>query len=88
MIHSFFTGVEPAMEKRKLQRLTRQELKTLVANKDNLDHDFPEHSKTIESTDFWEIAQKKTFEKLSLPLWAIEAASTAPGVSTSRQEAR
>ena len=60
VIHSFYTGVVPAMEKRKLQRLTRQELKTLVANKDNLDHDFPEHSKTIESTDFWEIAQKKT----------------------------
>ncbi len=84
MIHSFFSGVEPVMEKRKLQKLTQQELQALVVNKDHLDQDFPEHSKTIASQDFWKIAKNATLEKLSLPFWAIEAVKPTSGASTSQ----
>lgn len=67
MIPSFTIGVDPSHEKRKLQKLTRQELQILSVNKCHLDQDFPEHSRPIDNSEFWSIAFQKTFEKLSAP---------------------
>ena len=75
MILSYHAGLEPARERRKLKTLTRKSLQTLQTSKDIFDHDHPEHSRTIEGPEFWEIARRKTLEKLSLPLWATEAMS-------------
>lgn len=72
MILSYHAGLEPARERRKLTRLTRKSLQTLLTNKDIFDHDHPEHSKTIGSSELWEIARRITMEKLSLPLFATE----------------
>lgn len=68
MIQPCIIGVEPLYEKRRLQRLTQQELQTLAVSKDSFDHDFPEHSKFITRSDFWRIAREKTLQKLCLPL--------------------
>lgn len=73
MILSLAIGLEPAHERKKLQTLTRQELQTLTVSKYNFDQDFPEHSKLIDNSEFWRIAQRKTFDKLCSPSSANEA---------------
>ncbi|MGC8659574.1 MAG: hypothetical protein ACP5U1_10920 [Desulfomonilaceae bacterium] len=75
MFPSFAIGVDPSSEKRKLQKLTRDELQKLALNKYYLDQDFPEHSKPIDSYKFWGIASRKTLEKLSAPPSQDEAAT-------------
>lgn len=77
MIMSNAIGVEPTHEKRKLHRLTRHELQTLTVNKYNFDQDFPEHSRLIDSSEFWRIATRKTFDKLSAPPSMDEGMSTS-----------
>ena len=76
MSHSFVITVEPLHEKRKMEKITRQELQALTINKDHLDHGFPEHSKIIPHSDFLRIAQKKTFQKLCAPLELVEILTT------------
>ena len=64
MILSLTIGLEPAHERKKLHRLTRQELQILTVSKYNFDQDFPQHSKLIDNSEFWRIAHRKTFDKL------------------------
>ncbi len=72
MSHSSGITVEPQHEKRKMEKMTRQELQVLTINKGYLDQDFPEHSKIIPHSDFLRIAHQKTFQKLCAPMESLE----------------